>query len=71
MTQVEQLKQMLVEHDWWYAMSDNHNVWRNGRNNWDKIVSLAEKANRMDVVNTAVRAFNDGRSVQEALGEAV
>lgn len=30
MNTIELLEKMLKDHDWYYAMSDNHQVWKSG-----------------------------------------
>lgn len=33
-----QLLKRLEQHDWYYAMSDDHRHWTAGRDNWDEIL---------------------------------
>ena len=69
MSTVEQLKERIVKHDWWYKMSDYHPVWRAGLKNWDDIVEMAEDLGRLDIVKEAVKAFNNGEDIQKAIKE--
>lgn len=69
MTQVEQLKDMLARHDWWYAYSDDHKVWKAGKQEWQDILGIAEQAGRVDIVNAAVKALDNGENIAEVIKE--
>ena len=31
-------------HDWYYQYSDDHRVWRNGQDNWDRLNEVAKES---------------------------
>lgn len=43
---MDQLQRELDGHDWYYAFSDDHNVWRRGQAHADGIKKLAEQCGR-------------------------
>lgn len=69
MSTVAELKDKIARHDWWYAMSDCHAVWKAGVKNWEDIVIMAEDLERIDIVEAAVKAFNNGDDVHTAIEE--
>lgn len=40
---IEQLKQALSQHDWYFDRTDDHTVWRQGMVNWDTIQRLMQQ----------------------------
>jgi len=41
---LEKLEQLLKSHDWYYAMSDDHNYYKSGRRSFEAIWKLMEEA---------------------------
>ena len=69
MNTVDKLKDMLVRHDWWYAYSDSQSAWRAGQQNWKNILEVAEELGRVDIVNAAVKALDNGENIAEVIKE--
>lgn len=58
---IEQLKEALAKHDWYYARSDDHSVYCKGAANADKIQILRRQA----------AAAGDGAQAEEIYASAV
>ena len=44
MTALNEFYNMLSSHDWYYQYSDDHRVWRNGQDQYDKITTIATES---------------------------
>lgn len=41
---IEQYKQELNRHDWWYDYSDDHKAWKRGQANWERLRELSKES---------------------------
>ena len=54
-----QLLKRLEQHDWYYAMSDDHRSWQSGRDNWEQIEAGAKVVpNGAAILKNYVAAWN-------------
>lgn len=42
LVQAAKLEILLVNHDWYYHMSDDHGVWKRGQEQWKNIAAMRE-----------------------------
>lgn len=48
----EQLRKMLEKFDWSYEMSDDHSVWRRGKDAEEELLSFLKGCFKDDAINT-------------------
>jgi hypothetical protein len=44
MTNLDEYKQMLASHDWFYHYSDDHSVWKQGQANISRLRAIAKES---------------------------
>lgn len=65
---VEALKQRMLQHDYWYAYSDDHRVYTAGGDSWRAISEEAQALGRDELLRSYVNAKENNLNVEEALG---
>ena len=41
---LEQYKQELNNHDWWFDYSDDHKTWKRGSENWKRLQEIGKES---------------------------
>ena len=52
---VEQYRQALAAHDWWFAMSDDYTAYREGQRNRDRLLAAAKTFDPDLTIWTAIK----------------
>lgn len=53
--ETEALIDKLIHHDWYYEYSDDHRVWKQGRDEVEEIAKIMQKANLSEEELTSLR----------------
>ena len=54
---LDELKEALVNHDWYYGYSDDYNVYSKGQRSWGKICDLRAQAARAGLQTEADQLY--------------
>jgi hypothetical protein len=58
---LEQFKQVLASHDWYFDYSDDHGVWSRGMDSWNKIQQLEKLCQAQGLGEAAEQLYQQFR----------